>query len=88
MAVVPISASAIRINQPVPFALRDAAGLMLVPRGGVVPSESVRKQLTERGVYIDISDADAFKKALAGKMDSMRICSRSSRVARTRPCCR
>lgn len=71
MAVVPISASAIRINQPVPFALRDAAGLMLVPRGGVVPSESVRKQLTERGVYIDISDADAFKKALAGKMDSM-----------------
>lgn len=71
MAVVPISASAIRVNQPVPFALRDAAGLMLVPRGGVVPSESVRKQLADRGVYIDVGDAEAFKKALAGKMDSM-----------------
>lgn len=71
MAVVQISASAIRVNQPVPFALRDAAGLMLVPRGGVVPNESIRNQLAERGVYIDVSDANAFKKALAGKMDSM-----------------
>jgi HD-GYP domain-containing protein (c-di-GMP phosphodiesterase class II) len=71
MAVVPISASAIRLNQPVPFALRDAAGMMLVPRGGVVPSESIRKQLAERGVFIDVSDANAFKKALAGKVESM-----------------
>lgn len=71
MAVVQISASAIRVNQPVPFALRDAAGLMLVPRGGVVPNDAVRNQLVERGVYIDITDAAAFKKALAGKMDSM-----------------
>lgn len=71
MAVVPISASAIRINQPVPFALRDAAGLMLVPRGGVVPNESARAQLAERGVYIDVGDATAFKKALAGKVESM-----------------
>ena len=71
MAVVQISASAIRVNQPVPFALRDAAGLMLVPRGGVVPNDAIRKQLAERGVYIDVSDANAFKKALAGKMDSM-----------------
>lgn len=71
MAVVPISASAIRVNQPVPFALRDAAGLMLVPRGGVVSNESARMQLAERGVFIDVGDADAFKKALAGKMDSM-----------------
>jgi hypothetical protein len=54
-----------------PFALRDAAGLTLVPRGGTVSSEAVLKQLEERGVFIDIGDADAFKKALAGKLDSM-----------------
>ncbi|MDL2338659.1 MAG: hypothetical protein QFE16_12530 [Pseudomonadota bacterium] len=71
MAIVPIAASAIRLNQPVPFALRDAAGLMLVPRGGMVTSEAVLKQLSERGVYIDLGDAEAFKKAMAGKMDSM-----------------
>ncbi|MDO9314505.1 MAG: phosphohydrolase [Burkholderiaceae bacterium] len=71
MAVVPISTSAIRVNQPVPFALRDSAGLMLVPRGGVVASEAVLKQLENRGVYIDANDANAFRKALAGKVDSM-----------------
>jgi len=71
MAVVPLPAKAIRLNHPMPFALRDAAGLTLVPRGGMVSSEAVLKQLEERGVFIDIGDAEAFKKALAGKMDSM-----------------
>jgi len=71
MPVVPVSAESIRINQPVPFALRDASGLVLVARGGVVASEEARQQLEERGLYIDMADADAFKKAVAGKMDSM-----------------
>jgi hypothetical protein len=71
MPVVPVSAESIRINQPVPFALRDAAGMVLVARGGVVASEQARQQLEERGLYIDMADADAFKKAVAGKMGSM-----------------
>jgi HD-GYP domain-containing protein (c-di-GMP phosphodiesterase class II) len=71
MPVVPVSADSIRINQPVPFALRDASGMVLVARGGVVASEEARQQLEERGLYIDMADADAFKKAVAGKMDSM-----------------
>ncbi|MBX9794183.1 MAG: phosphohydrolase [Burkholderiaceae bacterium] len=83
MAVVPISASAIRLNQPVPFALRDASGLMLVPRGGMVTSEAARKLLADRGVFIDMNDAEAFKKALAGKVDSMvRNNDRLGRIAR------
>jgi HD-GYP domain-containing protein (c-di-GMP phosphodiesterase class II) len=71
MAVVSISIDSVRINQPVPFALRDAAGMVLVARGGTIGTEERRQQLIERGVYIDITDADAFKKAVAGKMDSM-----------------
>ena len=71
MAVVPISTSAIRVNHPVPFALRDSAGLMLVPRGGVVASEAILKQLEDRGVFIDANDATAFKKAVAGKVELM-----------------
>jgi hypothetical protein len=58
MPVVPVSAESIRINQPVPFALRDASGLVLVARGGVVASEEARQQLSERGLYIDTADAD------------------------------
>ena len=82
MAVVPISASALRVNQPVPFALRDASGLMLVPRGGVVATEEMRKQLEERGVYIDVNDSEAFKKAVAGKMETlMRDNKRLGRIA-------
>jgi hypothetical protein len=44
---------------------------VLVARGGVVASEEARQQLEERGLYIDTADADAFKKAVAGKMDAM-----------------
>ncbi|OYY60506.1 MAG: hypothetical protein B7Y51_11685 [Burkholderiales bacterium 28-67-8] len=71
MAVVSISIDSVRINQPVPFALRDSAGMVLVARGGTIGTEERRQQLVERGVFIDISDADAFKKAVVGKMDSM-----------------
>lgn len=71
MPVVPVLTESIRINQPVPFALRDAAGMVLVARGGIVASEEARQLLQERGLYIDMADADAFKKAVAGKMDSM-----------------
>jgi hypothetical protein len=71
MPVVPVSAEVIRINEPIPFALRDASGLVLLARGGVVASEEMRQQLAERGVYIDTADADVIKKAVAGKMESM-----------------
>jgi len=71
MRLVPLPARAIRLNQPLPFTLRDESGLTLVARGGVVSSETVLKKLEKRGVYIDIIDDDAFKKALAAKMDSM-----------------
>ena len=71
MAVVPISIDSVRINQPVPFALRDSTGLVLVARGGAIGTEERRQQLIERGVFIDNADADAFKKAVVGKMDSM-----------------
>ncbi len=83
MAVVSISIESVRINQPVPFALRDAAGMVLVARGGTIGTEERRQQLIERGVYIDLTDADAFKKAVAGKMDSMvRDNARLGRIAK------
>lgn len=83
MAVVPLPARAIRLNQPLPFALRDATGLTLVPRGGTVSSAAVLKQLEERGIFIHEGDAEALKKALVGKMDSMvRDNAKIGRIAR------
>ena len=71
MPVIQLPPTALRVGHPVPFALRDASGHLLVPRGGVVDTEVLRQQLIARGIYVDEIDSGLFKKALAGKLDSM-----------------
>ena len=71
MPVIQLPPTALRVGHPVPFALRDASGHLLVPRGGVVDSEALRQQLIARGIYVDAIDSGLFKKAMAGKLDSM-----------------
>jgi len=71
MAVIQLPAHVLKIGFPVPFALRDASGHLLVPRGTMVSTESQRQQLIARGIYVDENDSEQFKKALAGKLDSM-----------------
>jgi HD-GYP domain-containing protein (c-di-GMP phosphodiesterase class II) len=71
MAVIQLPSTALRVGHPVPFALRDASGHLLVPRGGVVDTEALRQQLITRGIYVDEIDSGQFKKAMAGKLDSM-----------------
>jgi HD-GYP domain-containing protein (c-di-GMP phosphodiesterase class II) len=71
MAVIQLPPTALRVGHPVPFALRDASGHLLVPRGGVVDNEALRQQLITRGIYVDEIDSGQFKKAMAGKLDSM-----------------
>ena len=71
MPVIQFPATALRLGHPVPFALRDKSGHLLIPRGTVLESEAQRLQLIERGLYIDEVDSGQFKKALAGKVDSM-----------------
>jgi HD-GYP domain-containing protein (c-di-GMP phosphodiesterase class II) len=71
MAVIQLPAHVLKIGFPVPFALRDATGQLLVPRGTMVSTESQRQQLIARGVYVDENESAQFQKALAGKVDSM-----------------
>lgn len=71
MPVVQLSPTVLRLGVPVPFALRDVSGHLLVPRGAMLESEAQRLQLIARGVYVDENDSEQFKKALAGKVDSM-----------------
>src|SRR5438552_807463 len=47
------------------------AGHLLVARGTLLESEAQRQQLIARGLYVDETDSDQFKKALAGKLDSL-----------------
>ncbi len=71
MKVVPVGPAALRVGVAVPFALRDAQGTLLLAAGGVIESEAMRQQLVARGTYVDIVDSDNFKKALAGRLNTM-----------------
>jgi HD-GYP domain-containing protein (c-di-GMP phosphodiesterase class II) len=86
MAVIQIPPTVLRLGVPVPFALRDASGHLLVPRGTLLESEAQRQQLLARGVFVDSNDSEHFKKALAGKLDSMvRQNATLGQIARAQP---
>lgn len=76
----------LRVGQPIPFGLLDAAGHLLMARGTVVQNEAHRQQLLERGAYIDQQDADAYVRSLASKVDSMLLQNELlGRIAQARP---
>lgn len=71
MAVVQLPPGILRVGHPIPVALRDATGHLLVARGTVLADDAQRQQLLARGIYVDTQDSAQFRKALAGKLDSM-----------------
>ncbi|HEX6704331.1 MAG TPA: phosphohydrolase [Albitalea sp.] len=71
MAVIQLHPTVLRVGHPIPVALRDAAGRLLVPRGTLLADEAQRQQLIARGIFVDAGDSEQFRKALAGKLDSM-----------------
>jgi HD-GYP domain-containing protein (c-di-GMP phosphodiesterase class II) len=71
MQVVPLAPSVLRVGARVPFALRDAQGMLLLAAGSVIETEAQRKQLLARGVWVNIVDSENFQRALAGKVASM-----------------
>ena len=56
MAVIQLPPTVLKIGFPVPFALRDASGHLLVPRGTMVATEAQRLQLIARGIFVDEND--------------------------------
>jgi HD-GYP domain-containing protein (c-di-GMP phosphodiesterase class II) len=71
MTVFQLPADVLRVGEPIPFALRDRSGLLLVARGVMVASEDQRRQLAARELYVDEQDGEMLKRAMAGKLDSM-----------------
>ena len=71
MTVFQLPPDVLRVGEPTPFALRDKAGCLLVPRGMVVASEEQLQQLAARDLYVDGQDSQALQRAMAGKLDSM-----------------
>jgi len=71
MTVFQLPPDVLRVGEPTPFALRDKAGCLLIPRGMVVASEDQLQQLAARELFVDEQDGQALKRAMAGKLDSM-----------------
>ncbi len=71
MPVIQLSPNLLRLGQPVPVPVRDANGLLLLPRGSMLTDETQRQQLIARGVYVDAGDSQQLRRALAGKLDAM-----------------
>lgn len=71
MQVVPVPDTALLVGNVMPYALRDAAGTLLLAAGAVIDSESMRQQLIVRGTYVNASEAESFQRALADKMNSL-----------------
>lgn len=71
MKVTPVPDSTLRVGSSLSFSLRDAQGQLLLAAGKVISSPTMRQQLIERGVYVDIVESQAFQRALAGKIDTM-----------------
>jgi HD-GYP domain-containing protein (c-di-GMP phosphodiesterase class II) len=71
--LVTVSIDAIKIGQPLPFALRGSDGTLLAQKGFVIQSKSELQELVGRGVtlYIDIADSEAFHRAYVGKLHSL-----------------
>jgi hypothetical protein len=86
MSVVQLPPDALRVGEATLFALRDKAGMLLVPRGTLVATEEQRLQLASRDLYVDEQDGETLKRAMAGKVDSMvRQGALLGRIAQARP---
>lgn len=71
MQMIPLPLNNIRLGAPLPVALRDASGQLLLARGNTVDSERQLAQLALRGLYISAGDAAQFRYDMAAKVDSL-----------------
>jgi len=71
--LVSVSIDSVRIGEPLPFALMDAAGTLLAKKGFVIPSRAELQALVGRGVslYIDVTDSEAYHRAYVGRLHDM-----------------
>ena len=69
--VHPLPPEALRLGAPLPFALRDANGALIVARGVVIRTEAQLQTLSARQLFLDETDSENLARAVAGKVDSM-----------------
>lgn len=73
MKLVRVQIDLIRVGQPLPFALRDASGVLLAPIGYVVEKYAdLDLMVTQRGrLYIDITESEGHHRAYVEKLHTL-----------------
>lgn len=70
MNLVQVTQESIQIGQPLPFPLRDEAGILLARKGYIISSRDDLEAMRGRGVgfFIDVSESERHQKAYVGKL--------------------
>lgn len=70
MNLVQVTHESIVIGQPLPFSLRDEAGILLARKGYVIASRDDLEVLRGRGFgfFVDVSESEQHQKAFVGKL--------------------
>src|SRR6476660_8155443 len=71
MKVVPLSSAGRRVGRPLPFAVRDAAGVVLLARGTMIETEKQLELLRSRPLYVDPAETEIAQRAYHGQLDRM-----------------
>lgn len=71
MKVVPLSPEGLRIGRPLPFAVRDGSGVVLLPRGAAIETDKQLKLLQSRPLFIDFAESETVRRAVNGQLDRL-----------------
>ena len=73
MNLVPVNIDSIRTGQPLPFALRDAGGVLLAHKGYVVNSRKELEVVIGRRseLFINVDESESYHRAYMGKLHKL-----------------
>lgn len=63
MQLLKLVQNQVRLNEPLPWNIRDAGGQLLLAKGFVLRDEQQLEALLERGMYVDVEEVKAAKRA-------------------------
>jgi len=67
--LVPFSSQYLRLNEPLPFGVRDVAGRLLLVAGKVIDSTSMLEELSRQPLFSDESESADWMRRLSAAMD-------------------
>lgn len=86
MKLVPFSPQHLRLNDPLPFGLREASGRLLLAAGQQISKAERLEELARQPLFAEESESSAWYKRLTAAMDqALRRGATLSEVASTRP---